>query len=121
MATSHNPSSHELGTQTPPETTPAQTIVDEENGVEKSESLPPPAPDGGLQAWLAAAGGACLFFCCLGFANSFGAFEQYYLTHNLRGESPSKIAWIGSVSAFAQFAAGVLGGPLFDRYGVWVS
>ncbi|KAK0621636.1 major facilitator superfamily domain-containing protein [Bombardia bombarda] len=79
-----------------------------------------PAPDGGLEAWLVAAGGCCLFFCCLGFSNSFGNFAEYYMTHELRAESPDSIAWIGSLSAFLQFAAGMVGGPLFDRYGAKV-
>ncbi|OAQ96528.1 hypothetical protein LLEC1_03089 [Akanthomyces lecanii] len=74
-------------------------------------------PDGGLRAWLVVAGGASIFFCCLGFGNSFGTFEAYYLAHQLQGQSPDNIAWIGSVSAFLPFATGVLGGPLFDRYG----
>jgi hypothetical protein len=78
------------------------------------------APDGGTRAWLIAAGGASILFCCLGLSNSFGAFEQYYLTHQLQGQSPDKIAWIGSVSAFLQFAAGMIGGPMFDRYGAGV-
>jgi hypothetical protein len=76
-------------------------------------------PDGGTRAWLVAAGAAMIFFCCLGFSNSFGAFEEYYLTHQLRQESPDNIAWIGSLSAFLQFAAGLIGGPLFDRFGAW--
>ncbi|EXJ91014.1 hypothetical protein A1O1_04121 [Capronia coronata CBS 617.96] len=79
-----------------------------------------PAPDGGATAWLVALGGGCLFFCCLGFSNSFGTFEQYYLTHQLRGYSPDTVAWIGSLSAFLQFAAGMVGGPLFDRFGAKV-
>jgi hypothetical protein len=78
------------------------------------------APDGGPRAWLVAAGGACIFFSCLGFSNSFGVFQEYYVTHQLRDESPEKIAWIGSLSAFIQFAAGAIGGPLFDRFGAWV-
>ena len=77
-------------------------------------------PDGGLRAWLVIAGGASIFFCCLGFGNSFGTFEAYYLAHQLKGQSPDNIAWIGSVSAFLPFATGVLGGPLFDRYGAKV-
>jgi hypothetical protein len=77
-------------------------------------------PDGGTRAWLVAAGGSTVFFCCLGFSNAFGVFEEYYLTHQLREESPNKIAWIGSLSTFVQFAAGVVGGPLFDRFGAWV-
>ncbi|SPQ20357.1 995f569a-17f5-484b-9580-d0c186c96f4c [Thermothielavioides terrestris] len=80
----------------------------------------PPAPDGGLRAWLAVAGSACIFFSCLGFQNSFGVFEQYYLSHQLRDQSPDDVAWIGSLTAFIQFAGGAVAGPLFDRYGVWV-
>lgn len=79
------------------------------------------APDGGTKAWLVAAGGFAFCFCCLGFSNSFGTLEQYYLTHQLRDESPDKIAWIGSLSAYLQFASGMVGGPLFDRYGAKVS
>lgn len=77
-------------------------------------------PEGGLQAWLVAAGGACIFFSALGFANSFGVFEEYYLTHQLQGETADNVAWIGSVASCLQFAAGAIGGPLFDRYGAWV-
>jgi hypothetical protein len=78
------------------------------------------APDGGLVAWLVAAGAAFVFFCGLGFANSFGIFQQYYMSHQLQGQSEDKVAWIGSLSAFLQFAAGAVAGPLFDRYGSWV-
>lgn len=78
------------------------------------------APDGGLEAWLAAAGAASIFFSCFGFANSFGVFQEYYMTHQLRDRSPSDISWIGSLSAFIQFAFGAIAGPLFDRYGGWV-
>ncbi|KAF5592352.1 riboflavin transporter MCH5 [Fusarium pseudocircinatum] len=79
-----------------------------------------PAPDGGLQAWLVAAGSACIFFSCLGFANSFGVLQEYYMTHQLKGHSEDAIAWIGSISTFIQFAVGALSGPMFDRYGSWV-
>jgi multisubunit Na+/H+ antiporter MnhB subunit len=78
------------------------------------------APDGGLRAWLVTAGTACIFFSALGFSNSFGIFEEYYLSHQLKNESADKVAWIGSLAAFLQFATGALGGPLFDRYGAWV-
>ncbi|KAK7970081.1 hypothetical protein PG988_009154 [Apiospora saccharicola] len=50
----------------------APLTMDEEYGA---------APDGGLKAWLVAAGGASVFFCCLGFAKSFGTFSQYYATY----------------------------------------
>ncbi|OAA73640.1 Major facilitator superfamily domain, general substrate transporter [Cordyceps fumosorosea ARSEF 2679] len=95
-------------------------------GVTTKEALPQPDdeddefPDGGLRAWLVVAGGAAVFFCCLGLGNSFGTFAAYYLSHQLRGHSPDAVAWIGSVSAFLPFVTGVLGGPLFDRYGAAV-
>lgn len=79
------------------------------------------APDGGLQAWLVAAGAGCVFFSCLGFANSFGSFAQFYITHQLSDRSEDDIAWIGSLSATLQFVTGLIGGPLFDRYGTRVS
>lgn len=76
-----------------------------------------PAPDGGARAWLAAAGGGAIFFSTLGFANSFGTFEEFYVSQQLRGNSPSKIAWIGSLSIALQFMVGIIAGPLFDRFG----
>jgi hypothetical protein len=80
-----------------------------------------PAPDGGLRAWLVAAGASTILFCSLGFANSFGTFEQYYSVNQLREESVSKISWVGSLAAFLQFFAGLISGPLFDRFGAKVS
>ena len=79
-----------------------------------------PAPDGGLKAWLNAAGCFCIFFCCLGFTSCFGVLQEYYSTHQLRDHSMDQIAWIGSLASFIQFAGGAVCGPLFDRYGVWV-
>ncbi|KAI1388514.1 major facilitator superfamily domain-containing protein [Hypoxylon trugodes] len=78
------------------------------------------APDGGLRAWLVTIGASCVFFSALGFSNAFGVFEEYYLTHQLKGQSPDKIAWIGSLGVFLQFVTGNIGGPLFDRYGAWI-
>ncbi|OTA90631.1 hypothetical protein M434DRAFT_397885 [Hypoxylon sp. CO27-5] len=78
------------------------------------------APDGGLRAWLVTAGACCVFFSALGFSNAFGVFEEYYLTHQLEGQSPDKVAWIGSLAVFLQFLSGTIGGPMFDRFGAWV-
>lgn len=80
-----------------------------------------PAPDGGPRAWLVALGGFCIFFGCLGFTSCFGVLQEYYSTHQLRDRTTDEIAWIGSLSSFIQFAGGALGGPLFDRFGIWVS
>ncbi|KAK3904906.1 major facilitator superfamily domain-containing protein [Staphylotrichum tortipilum] len=79
-----------------------------------------PAPDGGPRAWLVVSGAACIFFSCLGFMNSFGVFQAYYMTHQLRDQPADNIAWIGSLTAFIQFAGGAISGPLFDRFGAWV-
>lgn len=86
-----------------------------------NDNTTPPAPDGGLEAWLVAFGSFSMFFCCLGFANSFGPLADYFLSHQLLGHSPDEVAWIGSLSAFLQFFAAVFGGPLFDKYGARVS
>lgn len=80
-----------------------------------------PAPDGGLTAWLNVLGGFCIFFSCLGFTSCFGVLQQYYSTHQLADHSMDDIAWIGSLASFIQFAGGAVGGPLFDRFGIWVS
>jgi hypothetical protein len=98
------------------------SIAEKSHSTNESTSIEalPDAPDGGLKAWLAAAGGSCIFFAALGFANAFGVFEEYYLSHQLIGKSADDVAWIGSLAACLQFAAGALGGPLFDRYGAWV-
>ncbi|KAL4757686.1 MCT family MFS transporter [Aspergillus foveolatus] len=79
-----------------------------------------PAPDGGIKAWLVAIGASCTIFSTLGFANSFGVLQEYYAVHQLQNESSDRIAWIGSLAAFLQFATGAIAGPLFDRYGAWV-
>ncbi|KLU93027.1 hypothetical protein MAPG_11968, partial [Magnaporthiopsis poae ATCC 64411] len=77
-------------------------------------------PDGGKEAWLCAAGTAGIMFCSLGYANSFGVFQSYYMHHQLQNHSPDDISWIGSIQVFLVFLSGAIGGPIFDRYGAWV-
>ncbi|KAK0650019.1 riboflavin transporter MCH5 [Cercophora newfieldiana] len=77
-------------------------------------------PEGGTQGWLVAGGTAGIMFCTLGYANSFGVFQAYYIGNQLKDHSPDDISWIGSLQVFLVFAVGVLGGPIFDRYGAWV-
>lgn len=95
-----------------PDLQPPATEVEHENEQHASE-----APEGGTRAWLVAGGAASIFFCTLGFSNSFGTFEEYYITHQLQGESASRVSWIGSLGSFLPFFAGMVAGPLFDRYG----
>ncbi|KJZ70873.1 hypothetical protein HIM_09738 [Hirsutella minnesotensis 3608] len=87
------------------------------NTTTPDDSAVSPAPEGGVRAWLVAAGGAAIFFSTLGLSNSFGTFEEYYLSHQLTSESPSKVSWIGSLALFLQFSAGVVAGPAFDVFG----
>ncbi|KAF7167940.1 hypothetical protein CNMCM6106_003289 [Aspergillus hiratsukae] len=77
-------------------------------------------PEGGWRAWSVAIGNAGIMFCTLGHVNTWGVYQAYYEANQLRGHSPSAIAWIGSLQAFSIFAAGLVGGPLFDRYGAKV-
>ncbi|GJC99151.1 Riboflavin transporter MCH5 [Colletotrichum higginsianum IMI 349063] len=77
-------------------------------------------PEGGTRAWLVAAGTAGILFCSLGYTNSFGVFQAYYMRNQLRDHTPDDISWIGSIQAFLVFASGAIGGPVFDRYGAWV-
>ncbi|KAK2035187.1 MFS general substrate transporter [Colletotrichum zoysiae] len=113
--------SHELDGEVPTRPFPKS------EGQPEAQSPPPKTtpglgavPDGGLRAWMVAAGAATIFFCTLGLSNTFGLFEEYYLTHQLQDYTASAVSWIGSVQSFLQFFSGMLGGPLFDRYGVWV-
>mgnify|MGYP006961778088 FL=1 len=61
---------------------------------EKRDQLPP-APDGGLVAWLQVLASHLTMASSWGFTNSFGIF-QGYLVHSLN-KSSSEISWIGSV------------------------
>src|SRR4051794_31455823 len=63
-------------------------------------------PEGGLQAWLVAAGTASILFATLGWTNSFGVFFPYYQANQLSDKSPDDIAWIGSVQVTLTFAGG---------------
>ncbi|EGC42799.1 monocarboxylate permease-like protein [Histoplasma capsulatum var. duboisii H88] len=77
-------------------------------------------PDGGIRAWLVVAGAFFILCSTLGYANSFGVFQEYYLAHQLHDRPPDDIAWIGSLATFLQLSAGAISGPLFDRYGSWI-
>jgi hypothetical protein len=80
-----------------------------------------PVPDGGMRAWLVAVGAATGFFCTTGYNSTFGVFQAYYMFNQLQDHSSDAIAWIGSVQAFFTIGSGIIVGPLFDRYGGWVS
>lgn len=47
-------------------------------------------------------------------------YETYYLQTFLSNHSPSDVAWIGAIQAFAQFSAAMVSGPIADRHGAMV-
>ncbi|KAI1417946.1 monocarboxylate permease-like protein [Hypoxylon sp. FL1857] len=80
-------------------------------------STPVTFPEGGAKAWGVAIGASLALFSTLGYVNSFGVYQAYYVDELLSQESPSRISWIGSLQFYFVFASGAIGGPLFDRYG----
>lgn len=96
-------------------------------------------PEGGARGWATTAGAAGVLFCTFGYINTWGYdftfrlmgfvgyltlkliycrfYQEYYQTHQLSGETPSAISWIGSVQGFFIFSGSLVGGPLFDQYG----
>ncbi|KAL2835315.1 major facilitator superfamily domain-containing protein [Aspergillus pseudoustus] len=77
-------------------------------------------PDGGSRAWGVALGNSGVMFCTLGYINSWGVYQAYYQENQLHDQNQSAISWIGSLQTFFLFAASLVGGPLFDRYGAKV-
>lgn len=73
-----------------------------------------PFPEGGIKAWMAVfAGFWCLFFS-FGLVNTFGVFEEYYLSTILQTKTSSQVSWIGSFQYGFIFFFGPLVGRLFD-------
>lgn len=112
--------------------------------IEDGAKGPPSFPEGGLRAWSVVAGSFCVLFCTFGYLNAYGylltgrvnyrpsakpfakcylhirplrVYQDYYQEHQLSSMSSSSISWIGSVQVFLLYAGGLLGGPLFDRFG----
>ncbi|OAX37105.1 MFS general substrate transporter [Rhizopogon vinicolor AM-OR11-026] len=72
-------------------------------------------PDGGFSAWATAFGGFLVQFCTYGYTISFGVYQDFYSQTYITSESPSTIAWIGSVNAFLFEICGLISGQLYDR------
>jgi MFS family permease len=98
------------------------TVDKEDLSEEQQPASPPPPPppliapppDGGLTAWLQVVGGFFAFFNSWGVINSFGVYQTYYQSHLLSNESPSTIAWTGSIQGFLVGAASIVCGRLID-------
>ncbi|KZT35627.1 MFS general substrate transporter [Sistotremastrum suecicum HHB10207 ss-3] len=78
------------------------------------EDLPSPPPDGGLHAWLVAAGAFGLIMASGGMIVAWGTFQGYYQDNQLSTSSPSAIAWIGSIQYALGYLPCLLSGRLFD-------
>ncbi|KAK8162949.1 major facilitator superfamily domain-containing protein [Phyllosticta citrichinensis] len=77
-----------------------------------SASLPPPPPDGGVQAWTQVLMGHLVLINGWGYLSSFGLFQSYYTTS--LGASPSAISWIGSLQIFLVYLVGTFSGRALD-------
>ncbi|EZF31707.1 hypothetical protein H109_06000 [Trichophyton interdigitale MR816] len=69
---------------------------------------------GGFKAWIYVLASFFLFMNAWGLTQTFGAFNQYYVSSLLSTSSPSSISWIGSFQVFLVIVLGVFTGPLFD-------
>lgn len=89
--------------------------------VESAPSAPPaqtgapPAPNGGITAWLQVLGVFMIFFNSWGILNTFGVYQTYYESGQLFTESSSNISWIGSIQAYLVLLGGLIAGPFYDK------
>lgn len=82
---------------------------------EKQDAPAIPPPDEGVMPWVQVAGSFCLMFASWGSFMSYGAFQEYYKSNSITGQtSSSTIAWIGSLQAFLLMFGAALTGTLYD-------
>ncbi|KAL4921324.1 major facilitator superfamily domain-containing protein [Aspergillus aurantiobrunneus] len=70
-----------------------------------------------LRAWTVIFGAFMAVFCSVGFVNSYGVFQEYYLQHQLAHEPESTVAWLGGVTIFFIFIGSAVSGPVLDISG----
>ncbi|KAF8322341.1 MFS general substrate transporter [Cantharellus anzutake] len=91
----------------------APNVTEDEIGGESGLARTLEYPEGGLRAWLVVFGCNLLMFSTFGMANSW-VFQEYYSRTILSGQSPSNIAWIGSVQISLSLMPAIISGRLFD-------
>ncbi|KAJ7598478.1 major facilitator superfamily domain-containing protein [Mycena floridula] len=86
------------------------------DGEHEESSLPedPAILDGGRVAWTTVFGSFMISTVCYGLSTSFGAFEEYYRSNQLKYHSLQDISWIGSLQLSLILLTGSISGPLFD-------
>lgn len=60
---------------------------------------------------------AAVLFIGVGYTNTFGVFQEYYLEHTLRDEKPEKVIVIGSTAASLYLILGAFTGRFADMIG----
>ncbi|KAF8225737.1 MFS general substrate transporter [Tricholoma matsutake] len=96
------------------------TVLDEVKRVEDSGSEtqpepPPEYPEGGWQAWCVVVGVWLTQFCTLGYNNSYGVYNDFYVREYLNNHYvSSEISWIGSAQLFLAMSTGFFAGRAFD-------
>lgn len=76
--------------------------------------------EGGVEAWLTVAGSALVYFASFGIINTFGFFQDYYLSSFLSSYPPSTVAFIGTLQITLLYLLGPVAGALFDAFGLKV-
>lgn len=94
---------------------PVITTGDSDKPISSEEYPSDYFPDGGFRAWATAIGGFLVQFCTYGYTISFGVYQDFYGRIYITNQSPSTIAWIGSVNAFLFEICGLISGQLYDR------
>ncbi|KAJ5727629.1 MFS monocarboxylate transporter [Penicillium malachiteum] len=94
-----------------------ESVLSQNELEENVQKSPPSFPEGGTKGWLAVLACWCVMFNTFGYINAFGIYETYYQETFLKNETSSNIAWIGSLQTFFMFSAGLVSGPLMDRFG----
>ncbi|KAF2138397.1 uncharacterized protein K452DRAFT_361443 [Aplosporella prunicola CBS 121167] len=69
------------------------------------------------RALLVLLGAFLALFCSVGFLNSFGVFQDYYMSHQLSDYSEFQVSWLGSFPICIMYILSPLAGILVDRIG----
>ncbi|THU91179.1 MFS general substrate transporter [Dendrothele bispora CBS 962.96] len=81
---------------------------------ELDEPATSPYPAGAAKAWLTVMGCFFIQFSTVASVNSFGVFQDFYVSEFLTNSSASRISWIGGFEILLQLGLGAVGGKLCD-------
>lgn len=82
----------------------------------RNEATEATYPEGGFGWWVVFSS-FLVHFVALGWPYSFGVYQDYYVTKEFVGDSPSTLDFIGSLATALTVMTGGLTGQLADRYG----